>query len=149
MPQDLIDGGSVACPKSMFTQGLYSLSGKTPYRQISWIIEAARLDVAIVISLWNLTGTSAAALARYQPNFRATGKVSTRISRLRDFTRSCGKTSYRLVNRGPELCRHMTSLGHNELISTMFLQTFCTDKSNKWIHSGGTWSINVQKYLSK
>ena len=84
------------------TLGLYSLSGKTSYCQISWSLEAARLDVAMVVSLWNLTGTSAAALPRYLPNFRAIGKVSTRISRLRDFTRSCGKTSYRLVNRGPE-----------------------------------------------
>ena len=83
--------------------GLYSLSGKTSYRQISWSLEAARLDVAMVVSLWNLTSTSAAALPRYLPNFRAIGKVYTRISRLRDFTRSCVKTSYRLVNRGPGL----------------------------------------------
>ena len=54
----------------------------------------------MVVSLWNLTGTSAAVLPRYLPNFRAIGKVWTRISRLRDFTRSCSKTSYRLVNRG-------------------------------------------------
>ena len=32
----------------------------------------------------------------------AIGKVETRISRLRDFTRYCGKTSVRLGNRGPE-----------------------------------------------
>ena len=55
--------------------GLYSLSGKTSYRQISWSLEAARLDVAMVISLWNLTATSAAVLPRYLPNFRAIGKV--------------------------------------------------------------------------
>ena len=83
-------------------QGLYSLSGKTSYRQISWSLEAARLDVAMAVSLWNLTGTSAPLLPRYLPNFRAIGKVWTRISRLRDFTRSCGKTSYSLVNRGPD-----------------------------------------------
>ena len=81
------------------TQGLYSLSGKTSYRPS---LEATRLDVAIVVSLWNLTGTAAAALLpRCLLNFKAIGKVQTRISRLRDFTRSCGKTSYRLVNRGP------------------------------------------------
>ena len=56
-------------------QGLYSLSGKTSYRQISWSLKAARLDVAMGVSLWNLTGTSAAALPRYLPNFRAIGKV--------------------------------------------------------------------------
>ena len=55
--------------------GLYSLSGKTSYRQISWSLEAARLDVAMIVSLWNLTGTSAAALPRYLPNFRVIGKV--------------------------------------------------------------------------
>ena len=87
---------------AVINQGLYSLSGKTSYRQISWSLEAARLDVSIVVSLWNLTGTSAAVLPRYLPNFRAIGKIQTRISRLRDFTRSCGKTSYRFMNRGPE-----------------------------------------------
>ena len=60
---------------SLLTLGLYSLSGKTSYRQISWSVEAARLDVAMVVSLWNLTDTSAAALPRYLPNFRAIGNV--------------------------------------------------------------------------
>ena len=32
--------------------GLYSLSGKTAYRQISLSLEAARLDIAMVVSLW-------------------------------------------------------------------------------------------------
>ena len=34
--------------------GLSSLSGKRPYRQISWSLEAARLDVIMIVSLWNL-----------------------------------------------------------------------------------------------
>ena len=55
----------------------------------------------MVVSLSNLTGTSAAALPMSLLNFRAIGKVQTRISWLRDFTRSCSKTPYRLVNRGP------------------------------------------------
>ena len=50
----------------------------------------------MIVSLWNLTGFSAALLPRCQSNFRAIEKVQSRISRLRDFTRSCGKTSYRL-----------------------------------------------------
>ena len=95
IPQKLKD------EKSKLVQGLYSLSGKTSYRQISWSLEVARLDVAMVVSLWNLTGTSAALLPRYLPNFRAIGKVYIQISRLRDFMRSCGKMSYRLMNRGP------------------------------------------------
>ena len=39
------------------------------------------------------------ATAEMPCKFRAIAKVQTRISRLRDFPRSCGKTSYRLVNR--------------------------------------------------
>ena len=35
---------------------LYSLCRKTPYHQISWNLEAARLDVIMIVSLWNLTG---------------------------------------------------------------------------------------------
>ena len=84
-------------------QGLYSLSGRTSYRQISWSLEAARLGVIMIVSLWNLTGISVALLPRCLLNFRAIGKIQIRISRFRDFTRSCGRTSYRLVNRGPGL----------------------------------------------
>ena len=40
-------------------QGLYSLSGKTSYRQISWSLEAARLGVIMIVSLSNLTGRDA------------------------------------------------------------------------------------------
>ena len=51
--------------------GLYSLSGKTSYRQISWSLEAARLSVIVIVSHWNLTGISAALLPRCLSNFRA------------------------------------------------------------------------------
>ena len=51
--------------------GLYSLNGKTSYRQISWTLEAARFGFRLLQSLRNLTGTSAAALPRYLPNLRA------------------------------------------------------------------------------
>ena len=61
--------------KLALTQGLYSLSGKTSYRQISWSLEAVRLGVIIIAPLWNLTGTSAALLPRGLSNFRAIGKV--------------------------------------------------------------------------
>ena len=63
--------------------GLYSLSGKTSYRHISWGLEAARLHVIMMVSLWNLTGILAAVLPRCLLNVRAIGKVQTRISRLR------------------------------------------------------------------
>ena len=56
-------------------QGLYSLSGKTSYRQISRSLETARLDATTIVSLWHLTGISAAVLPRCLSNFRAIGKV--------------------------------------------------------------------------
>ena len=49
-------------------------SGKTFYRQISWRLEAARLGVIMIVSLWNLTGISAALLPRCLLNSRAIGK---------------------------------------------------------------------------
>ena len=84
-------------------QGLYSLSGKTSYRKISWSVEAAIFGFKLFQSFWNLAGTSAALLPRCLSNFRAIRPLQHPISRLRDFTRFGGKTSYRLVNRGPEL----------------------------------------------
>ena len=71
------------------------------YRKISWSLEAARLVVIMTVSVWNWTGISAALLPMCMSNFGKIGKVETRISRLRNFTRSCGKTSVYLVNRGP------------------------------------------------
>ena len=55
--------------------GLYSLSGKTTYCQISRSLEAAWLGVIMIVSLWNLTGISAAMLPRCLSSFRAIGKI--------------------------------------------------------------------------
>ena len=77
------------------TQGLYSLSGKTSYRKISWSLEAARFGFKLFQSLWSLAGTSAALLPRCLSNFRAIRPLQHPISRLRDFTGLVGKTSYR------------------------------------------------------
>ena len=81
-------------------EGLYSLSGKTSYRKISWSLEAARFRFKLFQLLWNLASTSAA-LPRCLSNFRAIRPLQHPISRHRDFRRFGGKTSYRLVNRGP------------------------------------------------
>ena len=83
------------------TMGFYSLSRRTAYCKISWSLEAARLVAIMTISLRNLTGISAAMLPMCLSNFRAIEKIQTWTWRLRDFTRFCGKTSVRLVNRGP------------------------------------------------
>ena len=102
-------------------QGLYSLSGKTSYRKISWSLKAARFGFKLFQSLWNLTCTSAARLPRCLSNVRAIRPLQHPISRLRDFTRFGGKTSYRLVNRGSAMALLLTHIlqwrhnGHNDV----------------------------------
>ena len=76
-------------------QGPVSISDKTSYCKISSSLEVVRFVCRIVRSLWNLTGTSAALLPVCLSNF----KVMRSISRLRDFTRSYGKTSCRTLKR--------------------------------------------------
>ena len=56
-------------------QGLYSLSGRTSYRKISWSLETERLGVIMFVSFWNLTGISPALLPRCLSNFRAIANV--------------------------------------------------------------------------
>ena len=90
--------------------GLYSLSGKTSYQKISWSLEAARFGFKLFQSLWNLEGTSAALPPRCLSNFKAIRPWQRPISRLRDFIRFGGKTSYRLVNRGRGLVSGITKL---------------------------------------
>ena len=81
-------------------RGIYFINRRASYRKISWRLEAARFGFRRFQSLWNLTGTSAAALPRCPSNFRAMRLFWYPISWLRDFTRFGGKTCYRLVNRG-------------------------------------------------
>ena len=80
--------------------GPVSISEKTSFRKISLSLEATRSVLWIVVSLWNWTGMSAALLPRCLSNFRAIGQFLIQISRLRDFTRSYGKTSFRILRRG-------------------------------------------------
>ena len=58
----------------------------------------------IVRSLWNLTDTWAALLPMCLSNLKAMRLFKLSISRLRDFTRSYNKTSYRILKRGPKHC---------------------------------------------
>ena len=55
----------------MWNLAIYSLSGWTSFRKISWSPEAARLRFRLFQSLWNLVGTSAAVLQRCLSNLRA------------------------------------------------------------------------------
>ena len=82
--------------------GPVSISEKTSFRKISWSLEAARFVFGIVRSLWNLTGTSAAVLPMGLSNFKAIRLFKVPIPWLRHFTRSYGKTSFRILRRGPD-----------------------------------------------
>ena len=64
----------------------------TSYGKILWSLEAARLLVWIILSLWNLTGASAAVLPRCLSKFQSDRTILIPISWLRDFTRSYHKT---------------------------------------------------------
>ena len=79
----------------------HSLSGKTSYRKIPWILDAVRFGFILLQSLRNFTGTSVAMLSRCLSHFRAIRSLQHSILCLRDFMRFGGKTPYRLVNRGP------------------------------------------------
>ena len=81
--------------------GPRSISDKTSYHKISWSLEAARLKVEIIASLWNLEGTSVAPLPRCLSNFKAIVQLWIQISRLRDLAISYNKTSYRILKRDP------------------------------------------------
>ena len=70
-----------------------SITGKTPYREISWSLEALRLAVEIITWIFNLTGTSAAVLPRCLSNFRAIEQFQYKS---RDFESSRGLTKRRL-----------------------------------------------------
>ena len=110
---------------------LYSLSGKSSYCcQISWSLEAARLDVLVFVLLWYLTDTPATLLPKCLSNFRANGKVQIRISRLRDLTRSCGKRYYCLMR-------------YCLLVNGSLFIDIKETQSSGWIVSDG-WSIVIR-----
>ena len=120
---------------SRWSLRLYSLSGKTSYRKISWSLEAARFGFKLFQSLWNLAGTSAALLPRCLSNFRAIRPLHHPISRLRDFMRFGGKTPYRLVNRGPgqDWQRRITVGGQPGYMCLATNQLLISPKSGIWL----------------
>ena len=82
---------------TLWCLGPVSISDKTSYVKISQRLEGTRSDEEMFVSLWNLTGTSAAVLPRCLSNFRAMRTFHHPISWLRDFARSYNKTSYRIL----------------------------------------------------
>ena len=106
------------------------------YHQILWILEAVGVDIILIISVWNLTGISAALLPRCLSTFRAIGKVLTQISQIQDFMRSCGKMSISLVNRDPGLLRSI------DAVIALHLYQWCNPE---WCG----WQLIVQPQQSK
>ena len=82
--------------------GPVSISEKTSFRKISSSLEAAIFVFRIVRSLWNLTGTSAAVLPMCLSNFKTIRQFKVTISRLRGFTRSYERATFRILRRGPD-----------------------------------------------
>ena len=75
-PKTLNQRSAIAClPRLLTTTGPLFTSGRTSYRRISWSRVAARSNVIIIVSLWNLTGISTALPPRCLSNFRAVVKV--------------------------------------------------------------------------
>ena len=105
-------------------QGLYALSDKTSCRKISWSLDDARIGFSLFQSLWYLTGTSATVLPRCLSKFRAIRWLWSPITRLWDFTGSCGKTSYRPVNRGPGFGWNRAVPNDNRIRAMHALQRF-------------------------
>ena len=82
-------------------RGPVSIYDKTSYSKVSQILKTARFVFRIVWSLRNLTGTSTAVLPKFLLISNLCDNFKLPISRLRDFTRSYDKTSYRILKRGP------------------------------------------------
>ena len=101
------------------------LNGKMSYRQTSCGLQTARLDVMMIVSLCNLSAILAALLPRCLSKFIAIWTVESRFSWLRDIARYCGKTSYRLVNRGPR-CSASPAFPHHCNIWYLSFSLLCT-----------------------
>ena len=84
-----------------------SLSSVSMHNNVS--LEAARFVFTLLRSLWNLTGTSATMLPRCPSNSKDMRRFELATSRLRGFTKSHDKTSYRILKRGHECCWCFTS----------------------------------------
>ena len=86
-------------PVSPGDKGPVPISDKMSYRKISWSLEAARLVVQIIASLWNLTGTSTALLpVKFQSDRTI---LNTNLAASRLCAISYSKTCYRILKRGP------------------------------------------------
>ena len=95
-------------------KGLYSLSRRTSYRKISWSLVARRFRFRLFQSFWNLTGTSATGLPRYNHyNTQSRGFENSRDLTVRPFTAS--PVVLQSYNRLPQYQRITLQWLHNGL----------------------------------
>ena len=115
----VLDRGLIGVNLTFFAvQGLFSLSGWTSYRKISWSLKAKRFGFRLFESLWNLTDTSATAMPNCLSYLIAILSSQHPILRLWNFTRFGRKTSCRLVNRGLGSNRkHNCGLSHDDVMT--------------------------------
>ena len=141
--QSLLNGQNLIIILERWGPGLYSLSGRTSYRKISWSLEAARLVVGISASLRNLTGASAA-----QQCCRCACQISKRSDNLRYKSRGL-ETLWDLIIRRLIGCRNRAlgpfpfmaeqDLSQSEKILrcnvfSLWLNTLLHDDVIKWKH---------------
>ena len=109
-----------------------SISGKKSSGKFSWSLKSARLT-ALLVSFWNLIGTSEAVSPRCLSNFRAIGSFSIPVSRLRDFTRSYDNAFYRILKQDPAVRLN------KKMSSYQYRKSHCGDKTvvrSSYLHNG-------------
>ena len=131
---DVIMNGQLIFP-CQNAQGLYSIRSKTPYRNISWSFEVARFRFRFFQSLWQTPR---------QQRCQDAWQISKRDDHYNihlaasDFTKFGGKSSYLLVNRGPEY-----GTAHYQMtfrISNISRKIF----EVKYKRESGSWSIRIR-----
>ena len=80
-------------------RGPVSIYEKTSFRNISWKLEATRLVLSIVVSLWNLTGTAAEVPVKFQSD-RTILNTNLAASRLYEILR---KDVFSDIETGPNI----------------------------------------------
>ena len=91
--------------------------------------KVTRFVLRIAQSLCILTGVSASMLAMHPSNFKAVRKSKLPISRLREFTRSHNKASYRILKR--------RLLGVGSILSKIayaITSSYLVTAGNNWVH---------------
>ena len=114
-------------------QGLYSPSGRATHRKISWSLKTARLGFRLFQSLWNMTGTSTAALSRCLSNFRAMRLLWHLILRLETSRDLAVRRPFaywiEALKGGGKISQYQTTTKLNKTVNARFLKyTLCGAK---------------------